>query len=80
MSGAPVFVTDKDYVKKHHSSDYSRQLIGVHVGSLPAKKVNVATLITPEIKEWIDEAVKKLTEKESRGAFKRRTGTKDCWE
>ena len=60
-SGGAVYVTDKDWIKKHTGSNKRKMLVGIHVGSITAEKLNVATLITPTIKHWLDQTAAEIT-------------------
>jgi len=47
-------VTDQDFVGEFLlKRGYTKMCIGIHTGSEPLKHLNFATLITPDIFDWI---------------------------
>jgi len=52
-SGSPIYLTDKEYLKKHGKSGVDKLLIGVHTGHDDANTINFGTMLTRSIQRWL---------------------------
>jgi len=51
-SGSSIMVTDQNLIG-YYKKGITKVCIGIHTGSEPLKHLNFATLITPDIFDWI---------------------------
>jgi len=78
MSGSPIKVTDKEWLKEHLSvkqkkEDITKMIIGIHTGHDNTVMLNYGTLITPALSKWI------TTNKDNTGSSKEESSSWFGW-